>query len=251
MKRSLLIIIVSVILVSCIPVKYAMTPQVSGFVTDKEESRPISGASVYFKTYPENRATSDLQGKFLLEPVHEWIWVPLAPFDFVPHGDLRIEAPGYETLEEKNLGGNRKLKREFRLIRQTLMPDQEASLLKDREYLISECKRIATSGWGPKEAAELDNRKVDIYTEEEYVVVQFTTIPPEGFFVRAGKQTFILCGNLMGSTSSQKLFWGNEVRAGSITVFAQMLVHSQFYSELSRRACLSLAPLPVCIDVSP
>jgi hypothetical protein len=188
-KSSILTLIFSLMIISCVPVKYTATPQVVGSVIDKAGRQPVADATIYFKKYPQTKVLSDAQGKFLLQPISEWIWIPLGPFDFAPpHGDLRIEAPGYAPLE-RHLYGQGKLEGQFEIVKSHLSR-HEADFAQHREYLISECKRVSRENWGAQEAEELDNRRVKIYAEGGYVVVSFRTIPPEGFAVAGGNTDF-------------------------------------------------------------
>jgi hypothetical protein len=104
-KYKIVLICAFALLNACIPVKFTETPRIYGRVIDSESKNPISGANIYFKKHPEKKMLSDLQGKFVFEPIMEWIWIPLGPFDLKPpRGDLLIEMTGYEKLEKMLYG---------------------------------------------------------------------------------------------------------------------------------------------------
>ena len=122
MKNKIILICACALLTACIPVKFTETPKVSGRVIDSESKDPISGVNIYFKKHPEIKMRSDHQGRFVFEPITEWIWIPLGPFDFMPpHGDLLIEMVGYERLE-KRLFGPREVEGDFELTKK-MMPN--------------------------------------------------------------------------------------------------------------------------------
>ena len=105
MKFKIVLIGAFALLTACYPVKFTETPKVSGRVVDSESKDPISGANIYFKEHPEKKVQSDLQGRFIYDPIMEWHWILFWPFDLrLPQGDLLIEMSGYESLEKRIYG---------------------------------------------------------------------------------------------------------------------------------------------------
>jgi hypothetical protein len=84
------------------PITLISAPLRHGEVVDSDSNKPIAGAAVYYKQYPDNRVLTESDGRFRLPEVKKAALMPLflGPIDYAPpRGILVFDADGYETYE--------------------------------------------------------------------------------------------------------------------------------------------------------
>ncbi len=95
-------VLVSILLASCVPYRYIMTPHSFGKVVDITTDNPIAGAIIYYEGHPEVRTVTNTNGEFDLPQTEGSTVVPLGPVDAVPpRGVVIINKEGYEPYKTK------------------------------------------------------------------------------------------------------------------------------------------------------
>ena len=110
MGRILPAIGVLILLTSCVPYRYTVTPHLAGCVVDASTTRPIDGAKVSVTSsqggiYHRSRTVrTDDAGEFDVPALKAW-GVYVLPQEFAgPCATLQIEASGYHPYVEEHLG---------------------------------------------------------------------------------------------------------------------------------------------------
>ncbi len=100
MKRLIPLLLVTLALSGCFPIRYLARPGISGSVVDEATGAPVPNATVILSRrgdteYPLIATVTDTQGRFAL-PERRAIGVYIVPMDVFPFlGTLDIYASGY------------------------------------------------------------------------------------------------------------------------------------------------------------
>lgn len=104
--NRLLIILVSLVLASCFPMRFTDLPGASGRIIDARTEKPVANAKITLTLQNPGEkngpimATTDEDGKFLIKPKKSW-GIYIVPMDFVGYfGKISIDAVGYSPVQK-------------------------------------------------------------------------------------------------------------------------------------------------------
>jgi len=95
------VIAMSVALSGCVPWYATDTSRVSGIVIDAESKKPLAGAILRCEEHPDNGATADPHGRFVIPAEKKWALVMVAGDHLSPNCTLIAEAVGYRPWKSR------------------------------------------------------------------------------------------------------------------------------------------------------
>lgn len=94
---SALLLLSTLALDGCVPVRIAVTPIVKGCVLDAESGQPVKNARISLRAAPKLLAIAGSDGCFSINETKEWTIMPLGAYDLNPVAAFLVEATDYES----------------------------------------------------------------------------------------------------------------------------------------------------------